>query len=69
MSCSGGWGRRHLRQQLWWLLWVADAAAFLPLPIPRPLSPELQQRVQQRWAGFYRDFGYPLEGDGVETRQ
>ena len=33
----------------------------------RPLSPQLRQRVLQRWRQFYLDFGYPLpdcsEGD------
>lgn len=27
----------------------------------RRLSPELRQRVRQRWAAFYKDFGYPLD--------
>lgn len=38
----------------------------------RPLSPELRRRVQQRWAQFYRDFGYTLEeeeGNGIAGRQ
>lgn len=38
----------------------------LPALRCRPLSPELRRRVQREWAPFYRDFGYPLEGEGEE---
>jgi hypothetical protein len=33
------------------------------------VSPALRRRVQQSWAAFYRDFGYPLEEEQQQGEQ
>jgi len=49
--------------------WVAATCAPTPAPATLPsapcrrLSPELRQRVRQRWAAFYKDFDYPLDDE------